>query len=73
MNDSVTNKDTVYLTVEEVAARLRIEPATLDSWAARKSGPPIFKSSPKAKRLYPMDGLVAWEKERTSGGDENED
>lgn len=55
------------LTPEELVRRYRekITLATLATWRSRKQGPPYEKIGGRV--LYPLDGLEAWERERTFG------
>lgn len=54
-----------YLTVDEVAARLRLARKTLWNWHNLRKGPPVTKVG--SKLLYRADKLEAWEKSKTTG------
>ena len=50
-----------YLTVDEVAARLRVEKETLHRWRREKIGPPYIQVKKGATVIYPLDALSRWE------------
>ncbi|MBP2192929.1 helix-turn-helix domain-containing protein [Nocardia goodfellowii] len=51
----------VWLTTDEVSARLKIEKKTLAAWASEGKGPPFARMG--RYRRYPMKGLLAWEEQ----------
>jgi predicted site-specific integrase-resolvase len=50
------------LTVEELAARLRLKPKTLHNWHLSGKGPAPMKVG--RRLLYRLDVVEAWEKEQ---------
>lgn len=48
-----------YLDTAELAARWKMQPATLRSWRNRGAGPAFIK--PGGKALYAMADVLAWE------------
>lgn len=59
------------LTTAELAARWRLDPATLRNWRFRGIGPRYFKPrGSKGKVLYKLKDIRAWEEKHTVGGDE---
>lgn len=62
----------VYLTPEELSDRLKNKVAvgTLKQWRHQKKGPPYTRAGNAI--LYPLDGVVAWEKANTIEGGPHE-
>lgn len=54
-----------FLTEEEVSKRYRgaVSPGTLRNWRSKRVGPPFLKVGKSV--LYPMEGLLAWERRQT--------
>lgn len=57
----------LFLTPAEVVARYegKISTRTLANWRSAGTSPPFTKVG--GRILYPLDGLVEWEKKRTVG------
>jgi transcriptional regulator with XRE-family HTH domain len=54
--------ESIYLTQEELADRLRQSPRTLEGWRYRKVGPPYVKLLGRV--LYSIADIVAFERSR---------
>jgi excisionase family DNA binding protein len=54
------------LNTQEVAARLGVQPRTLDQWSHRGEGPPFRKVG--RFRRYDADELAAWVRSQSHGG-----
>jgi excisionase family DNA binding protein len=52
----------LWMTRDEVAARLRVPPMTLREWAHKRRGPRYAKIGKHAR--YLLSDVVAWEKEQ---------
>jgi hypothetical protein len=57
------------LTVEDLVARYRglVARRTIDYWRYNKKGPPFIKVGRRV--LYPLSGVIAWERKRTIHAD----
>jgi hypothetical protein len=57
-----------FLMEEEVSKRYRgaVSPGTLRNWRSKGVGPPFLKVGKSV--LYPLEGLVAWERRQTCAG-----
>jgi excisionase family DNA binding protein len=49
---------TVWLTIEEVAERIRVRPRTLYSWRSAGTGPPGYRVGKRI--LWKLDEVDAW-------------
>lgn len=58
MKDSIYEE--TYLTVKELAERLRLGTGTLNAWRFRGEGPPFVKFGRRV--LYPFSQVINWEK-----------
>lgn len=56
----------VYLTRDELAARIKFEVNTLAHWAARGEGPTCRKFGGRVR--YKLADVEAWEAEQPTGG-----
>ena len=54
---------TMNLTPDEAAERLRIPVKTLANWRTKRVGPPVRKFGRRV--LYPLDQLEQWERDQT--------
>lgn len=57
-----------FLTEDEISDRYRgaVSPGTLRNWRSKGSGPPFLKIGKSV--LYPLEGLLAWERRKTCTG-----
>ena len=60
--DRASGVNAAFLTSEELAARLRISPRTLERWRANGDGPAWVRL--KRRVIYPFDGVLAYERAR---------
>ncbi|MGW5312966.1 helix-turn-helix domain-containing protein [Nocardia thailandica] len=58
----------IWLTSDEVAARLKVPQKTLAVWASNRNGPPFAKIG--RYRRYRLSDLEAWEQSRLDEYDE---
>jgi len=63
--------ETIFLTVEQAAARLHLKPSTLASMR-RKGGGPAYVKPGHRTILYRLTDLEAWEKSRTLNNTQQE-
>ncbi|MEZ0355489.1 helix-turn-helix transcriptional regulator [Mycobacterium sp. SA01] len=56
----------MWLTRDEVCARLRISKSTVESWAVQRTGPPFAKFGRHVR--YRLSDLIDWENAQIGGG-----
>jgi len=61
----------VCLSGHEAAAALGVSFGTLETWRRARSGPPSFTAPDGRRRLYPVDLLVDWARERAEEAADN--
>jgi hypothetical protein len=68
-NDSCAEQPGDLLTVEDLVARYRglVARRTIEYWRYNKKGPPFIRIGRRV--LYPLPGVIAWERRRTIHAD----
>lgn len=56
-----------WLTREQVAARLQMQPDTLKWWAVKGKGPRFAKFGRHVR--YRISDIIAWEEQQVTGGE----